>query len=95
MAVNRFKTRGDLLAELDRHSKIVSQSANSVDKYTTQAYDTILGTAKMAFNIDKESDKTKAAYGDTTIGKQMLLARRLSEYGSKVYYNALRWMGYA
>ena len=83
VAVNRFKTRGDLLAELDRHSQIVSQSANSVDKYTLQAYDTILGTAKLAFDIDKESKKTKAAYGDSAIGKQLLLARRLAEYGTK------------
>ena len=81
--LNRFKTRGALLAELDRHSKIVSEASNSVDKYTVQAYDAILGTAKLAFNIDKESTKIRDSYGNTDIGKQMLLARRLAEYGSK------------
>ena len=81
--VNRFKTRGSLLAALDRQSQIVSEASNSVDKYTVQAYDAILGTAKLAFNIDKEPTKTRDSYGNTDIGKQMLLARRLAEYGSK------------
>ena len=81
--VDRFKSRGELLAALDEQHKIVSNAASSIGKYTTQAYDTILGTAKLAFDIEKEPKKTRDSYGDTSIGKQMLLARRLAEYGTK------------
>ena len=81
--VDRFKSRSELLSELDKQHEIVSNAASSIGKYTTQAYDTILGTAKLAFDIEKESKKTRDSYGDTSIGKQMLLARRLAEYGTK------------
>ena len=87
--VDRFKSRSELLSELDKQHEIVSNAASSIGKYTTQAYDTILGTAKLAFDIEKESKKTRDSYGDTSIGKQMLLARRLAEYGTKfitMYY---------
>ena len=50
------------------------------------AYDVILGSAKDAFAVEKENEKTKALYGSTKakdIGEQLLLARRLVEYGTR------------
>jgi len=83
--LDRFSTRKDLLKELDS-SSVSGKSANSVDFYKGQAYDVILGSAKDAFATDKETDKTKSLYGSTKandIGEQLILARRLTEYGTK------------
>ena len=63
-----------------------SKSANSVDFYKGQAYDVILGSAKDAFALEKESEETRALYGSqkaNDIGEQMILARRLAEYGTR------------
>ena len=80
--LERFNIRGDLLKSLNT-SIVDSNGAESFNKYNEQAYDVILGSAKDAFNIDAESQQTKDMYGNTTVGKQLLLARRLAEYGSR------------
>ena len=83
--VDRFSTRKALLRGLDGAS-VSSKGAQAVDFYKGQAYDVILGSAKEAFNLDKETEETKALYGSTKakdIGEQMILARRLVEYGTK------------
>jgi uncharacterized protein (DUF1501 family) len=52
-------------------------------------------SVKEAFDLSKESDKTKEAYGQTRIGQSMLLARRLVERGSRFVtaagYKAGEW----
>lgn len=80
--LERFKTRNELLNGLDV-TNVTSGSAVSVEKYKNQAYDVILGDAKDAFNLDKEDDKTKELYGKDSIGQQLLLARRLCEFGTR------------
>ena len=80
--IGRFNGRNELLNELTG-AKITSASADSVTKFNQQAFDVILGTAKDAFDLDKEDEKTKEAYGKDSIGKQLLLARRLCEFGSR------------
>ena len=83
--LDRFSTRKELLKGLDS-SSVSGKSANSVEFYKGQAYDVILGSAKDAFAMDKESDETKALYGSTKandIGEQLILARRLAQYGTK------------
>ena len=80
--LERFKTRNELLNGLDV-TNVTSRSAVSVEKYKNQAYDVILGDAKDAFNLDKEDDKTKELYGKDSIGQQLLLARRLCEFGTR------------
>ena len=83
--LDRFSTRKELLKGLDS-SSVSGKSANSVEFYKGQAYDVILGSAKDAFAMDKESDETKALYGSTKandIGEQLILARRLAQYGTR------------
>ena len=83
--LDRFSTRKELLKGLDS-SSVSGKSANSVEFYKGQAYDVILGSAKDAFATDKESDETKALYGSTKandIGEQLILARRLAQYGTR------------
>ena len=80
--LERFKTRNELLNGLDV-TNVTSGAALSVEKYKNQAYDVILGDAKDACNLDKEDDKTKELYGKDSIGQQLLLARRLCEFGTR------------
>ena len=80
--VQRFADRNELLKNLSR-STVTGASADSVTKFNSQAFDVILGTAKDAFNLDKESPNIKESYGDTDIGKQLLLARRLCQFGTR------------
>tara|TARA_A100001201_G_scaffold124681_1_gene108797 strand:- start:1440 stop:2696 length:1257 start_codon:yes stop_codon:yes gene_type:complete len=83
--LDRFSTRKELLKGLDS-SRVSGKSASSVEFYKSQAYDVILGSAKDAFAMDKESDETKALYGSTKandIGEQLILARRLAQYGTR------------
>lgn len=79
--VERFKDRKVLLDSFGQ--SVASNSAKSIDFYKNQAYDVILGSAKDAFDLTKETDKTKEDYGKSTVGEQLLLARRLTEFGSK------------
>ena len=80
--VQRFADRNELLKNLSR-STVTGASADSVTKFNSQAFDVILGTAKDAFDLDKESPNIKESYGDTDIGKQLLLARRLCQFGTR------------
>ena len=83
--LDRFSTRKELLKELDS-SSVSGKSASSVDFYKGQAYDVILGSAKDAFAVDKETEATKTLYGSAKsndIGEQLILARRLVEYGTR------------
>lgn len=56
----------------------------ATERFYEQAYELATSKeAKAAFRIDKEPRKLRDAYGRTSIGQQMLLARRLVEAGSR------------
>jgi len=80
--IDRFTNRKSLLNAIDA-TRVSGDGAESSQFYKSQAYDVILGSAKDAFNLDKEDEKTKALYGSDSIGTQLLLARRLAEYGTR------------
>ncbi|MAH44480.1 hypothetical protein CMI37_01545 [Candidatus Pacearchaeota archaeon] len=80
--IERFTNRNELLKSLEGIN-ISGSSADSVTKFNNQAFDVIMGTAKDAFNLDKEDEKIKARYGKDSIGQQLLLARRLCEFGTR------------
>jgi len=80
---DRFKERKGLLDGFDKSRKFLSSTADSFTKIGDQAYDVILGNAKDAFDLEQESDSTKDKYGKSSVGSQLLLARRLSEFGTK------------
>ncbi len=81
--LGRFSERKDLLNSLDRVDRIASEQARSFSNIGKQAYNVILGNAKEAFDIDKEPESMRELYGKGGIGDQMLLARRLAEFGTK------------
>ena len=79
--LERFRDRQNLLTQLDKLDRNIN--TGPIDAYKAQAYAILLNKVKEAFDIDKEKPKTKRLYGKSSIGKEMLLARRLIENGTK------------
>lgn len=77
----RLLLRGNLLNALDRFHKD-REEINNLTKVKNQAIDIVLGKASQAFDLKLENPKTVEFYGDG-LGKKLLLARRLTEYGVK------------
>lgn len=60
----------------------VSGSMAAMDRFTQQAVDMVLGhRAQAAFDLSREPDRVRAAYGEHPWCQQALLARRLVEAG--------------
>jgi len=94
----RLHDRRALLQQLDGISRDLDafHDFEQVDKYRAQAFDVLRGSVAQAFDLDKEDAKTVARYDTSmmevghrksghrpsTLGKQMLLARRLCEAGA-------------
>ena len=91
----QFQDRLSLLRAVDRlrHENDADERLESLDKYSRQAVDLVMGKAAAAFSLRGEDKKTIARYDTShiqighnqfrpsTLGKQMLLARRLCEAG--------------
>jgi hypothetical protein len=92
---SRLDDRRNLLAELDRLKRQADSSGAmiGVDRFRQQAFDVIMGAAAEAFDVSKEEPHIVERYDtsmfrvgeteirDCTLGRQMLLARRLVEAG--------------
>jgi len=83
VAIDRFTERKGLLTSLDRIDVVVSEQAQSFAKIGDTAYNVILGNAKDAFDLDQEPEVMREMYGKGGVGDQMLLARRLAQFGTK------------
>jgi uncharacterized protein (DUF1501 family) len=73
------------LSQFDRLNRDLERTAAlaPMDRYTQMAYDMVLaGRVQQAFDVGRESDQTRDAYGRTSIGEKALLARRLVEAGT-------------
>jgi hypothetical protein len=82
--VERLQNRQELRRQFDRLSRGLERTGalEPVDRYTRMAYDMVIsGKVQRAFDISRESDKTRDAYGRASIGEKGLLARRLVEAG--------------
>jgi hypothetical protein len=80
----RFNRRKSILETVDSKFKNEADSENvsAIDSFYAQAYDLISSeSAKNAFDITKEDQKTKEMYGLTTAGQRLLISRRLVESG--------------
>ena len=86
LSIERLQDRRSMLSLVDRlyRSKIERAEHEAMDKFTEQALRMILTPeARQAFDLSKESEKTKDAYGRGSFGQSLLLARRLVEAGSR------------
>ena len=62
--------------------RVDSLEHQAMDSFTQKAWEMILAPeVRGAFDLSKESEKTKEAYGKGTVGQSLLLARRLVESG--------------
>ncbi|MFM9963002.1 MAG: DUF1501 domain-containing protein [Planctomycetaceae bacterium] len=81
----RFYKRQRIRETVDEHFRKIASKAEALgamDKFYERAYAMISSpAAREAFDISKESDATKAKYGNNEAGMRFLLARRLIEAG--------------
>ena len=88
----RLKERFELLKGINGSMKDLEKALNgqAIDEYYGKAFDLVLsGKSRDAFDLTKETDKTRERYGMTTFGQSMLLSRRLIEAGTK--FVQLNW----
>ena len=84
LSTDRLAARHQLLASLGSRQDFPDPQrvASSVDHFTQQAVDLLLGSrAQAAFDLTREKDSLRDAYGRCAVGQRMLLARRLVEAG--------------
>ena len=80
------ESRSAFLQAVDRRYRALNETAEhaNMDAFTAQAWKMILTPAvRDAFDLSKETDKTKERYGKDGVGQSVLLARRLVEAGSR------------
>jgi hypothetical protein len=83
VGAERVSRRLDLLEDLqkefaDTHGKDVTEGRDDMFKKAKRLVDTKL---REAFDLTKEDDKTREAYGKTDVGAACLMARRLVQSG--------------
>ncbi|HEX4591803.1 MAG TPA: DUF1501 domain-containing protein [Gemmataceae bacterium] len=82
---DRLQRRYSMLHELDKYQQRVETDVPAVqarDVFYEKAHDLITSpTAKKAFDLGREPDKVREAYGRNGVGQSCLLARRLVEAG--------------
>jgi uncharacterized protein (DUF1501 family) len=80
------ESRSAFLKAVDRQYRSLDEAVqhSNMDAYTAQAWRMILTPAvRDAFDLSKETGKTKERYGNDSVGQSALLARRLVEAGSR------------
>jgi hypothetical protein len=80
----RMDRRRTLLQEVDSHFRELesSDALSAMDSFYDRAYSLISSQeAREAFNISAEPDDVRKEYGMTTMGQELLMARRLVEAG--------------
>jgi hypothetical protein len=85
----RIDRRRDLLTQLNRHFENFgrSEAVQAWDRLAQHAFDLVTsGAARAAFDLSKESDRTRDRYGRYTWGQSVLLARRLIEAGVRLVH---------
>ena len=82
VAADRLRDRRSLLKELDQINRQLDSSGQmeGMDGFEQQAFDLILGSARDAFDVNKENRKTRDRYG-SGLGENLLKARRLCQAG--------------
>jgi hypothetical protein len=80
------ENRRAFLDVVDRmyRAKVQSAEHGKMDAFTQKAWEMLLTPGvRDAFDLSRESDKTKDSYGRDSVGQSLLLARRLVEAGTR------------
>ncbi len=94
VTVPRLQDRAELRRQFDRLSRDLDRAAtmHQVDRYQQMAFDMVAaGRVKEAFDVSKETDAVRDAYGRISVGEKALLARRLVEAGVTFVLVSGRW----
>lgn len=79
---DRLEDRRGLLKSFDEAQRGFDELGSGLDRFTQQAFDLVSGpAAREAFDMNRETPEMRDAYGRTSLGQRMLLARRLVEAG--------------
>jgi hypothetical protein len=83
LQANQFDRRMKLTSSFDAafEKKYPHQDVKAYSELYQEAIKLLKSSELKAFDINAESDKAKEQYGDSTLGKACLLARRLVEHG--------------
>jgi hypothetical protein len=79
----RLSDRKSLLKTFDKFDREVDKSGlvQGLDSFEAQAFDLLSSRAREAFDVNRESPRTRDLYGGG-LGQQMMTARRLCEAGA-------------
>jgi len=86
LAESAVENRRAFLDIVDQGYRRTVESAEhaKMDVFTQKAWEMLLTpSVRNAFDLSKESDKTKDSYGRDSVGQSLLLARRLVEAGTR------------
>ncbi len=86
LAPAAVENRRAFLNVVDRmyRARVQSVEHAKMDAFTTKAWEMLLTPGvRQAFDLSRESEKTKDAYGRDSVGQSLLLARRLVEAGTR------------
>ncbi len=80
---SRLSDRQYLMQQLDRFERRfdLTGSMAGMDDFNRQAFDVVRGSAREAFDLQREEPKIRDKYGPG-LGEELLLARRLCEHGA-------------
>ncbi|HVX12666.1 MAG TPA: DUF1501 domain-containing protein [Pirellulales bacterium] len=90
----RLSDRAELRRQFDRLGQSLDRAATmgQIDRYHQMAFDMLSSPrVKDAFDLTKEADATRDAYGCVSVGEKALLARRLVEAGVTYVLVSGRW----
>ena len=85
----RIRQRENLLQQVERHFAAVERGelSRNYQKFQQQSFDLMTSSrARDAFDLSKEPEVLRRAYGLTTWGQSLLLARRLIESGVRLVH---------
>jgi len=83
----RLQRRAKLRSAIEKQMPEIEKAVAGykLDEYYDRALNLIVsGKAREAFELARETDRTRDAYGRNTFGQSLLLARRLVEAGTRV-----------
>ena len=84
ISASRFDRRRAFLKTADQIVRTgrADDPVSGMDEFYQKAYDLVTSpTTRQSFDLSKESDKLRDAYGRNTLGQGLMLARRLVENG--------------
>jgi hypothetical protein len=83
VTMDRLSERRNLLRSFDALDREIDRSGlmQGLDSFETQAFELLQSRARETFDISREDPRTLDMYGNSSLARQLLMARRLCEAG--------------